>query len=225
MQHIPIKEELKDDKKIFLVNAIPLKNKNKSVVQKIPHPAGTDFIEYDTLEEAQDAITRAGFSYVLPNGQKGQSDIAKNRNKTVISYKDLIYETIKKKVQSQNSNVCAAAIVALTEFPTKETFDILFQKLGDDNDLIRKNAISGICRYAKRVQDKIISSLNHENWIVRNSTITCISQLINDENIEIEKFIEPLVKTCQDGNPIVESNALNTLALVYQNYQKRQNNI
>lgn len=223
MQYVPIKEEIKDNKKVYLVSAIPLKNKNKSIVQKIPHPTGSDFIEYSTLEEAQNAITMAGFSYILPNGQKGQSNTTKNRNTEKISYKDLIYETIKKKVQSHNSNVCAAAITALAEFPGKETFDILFEKLGEDNDLIRKNAISGICRYAKRIQDKIILSLEHENWIVRNSTITCISLLVNDENIDIEKFIEPLLKSCQDGNPIVESNALNTLASVYQNYQKRQN--
>ena len=36
MQYIAIKKEEKDGKEFYTVNAIPLKNKNKSIVQKIP---------------------------------------------------------------------------------------------------------------------------------------------------------------------------------------------
>ena len=45
MQYLAIKQEEQNGKIVYVINAIPLKNKNKSVVQKIPHPLGSDFLE------------------------------------------------------------------------------------------------------------------------------------------------------------------------------------
>lgn len=222
MQYVPIKREKKDNQIVFIVNAIPLKNKSKSIVQKIPHPLGSDALVFNNLEEAKDAVTRAGFSYILPDGKKGSSLSAKNITPSKSNYEEYILSTIKNKTNSSNSNVCAAAISALAEFPREENFDILFEKLGEENDLIRKNAISGICRYGKILQDRIINALHSENWITRNSAITCIINISEDEAIDIEKFIIPLGKTCEDSNPIVQASALNALACVYQIYQKNK---
>lgn len=222
MQYVAIKKEIKNNEEVFIVNAIPLKNKNKSVVQKIPHPLGSDGMEFKTLEEAKDAITRAGFSYILPNGKK---EMQKPTRTTYSSngYEEIIYNAIKERTNSENSNVCASAILAISEFPKDETFEILFSKFGEDNDLVRKNAISGVCRYGKILQPKIINSLKSTNWVVKNSAISCITNLATNSDIEIEKFILPLIEATKDTNPIVQTNALQTLALVYQNYKKSQN--
>lgn len=222
MQYIAIKQEEKNGSQIYVVNAISLKNKNKSVVQKIPHPLGTDSLSFKTIEEAKEAISRAGFSYILPDGQKETPKKPRPKTVTPNNYETVIFDTIKDKTNSSNSNVSAAAILAISEFPTQEAFDILFQKLGEDNDQIRKNAISGICRYGKLLQKEIINALDAENWITRNSAITCISNLAEDINTDYEKFIQPLIKTCDDVNPIVQANALTTLAKVYQQYQKNK---
>lgn len=222
MQYIAIKQEEKNNSIIFVVNAISLKNKNKSVVQKIPHPLGTDSLTFKTIEEAKDAISRAGFSYILPNGQKETLKTQPQKTATPNNYESVIFDTIKDKTNSSNSNVSAAAILAIAEFPTEETFNILFNKLGEDNDQIRKNAISGICRYGKILQKEIINALKSDNWITRNSAITCISNLAEDVNTDYEKFIQPLIKICDDANPIVQANALTTLAKIYQQYQKNK---
>ena len=221
MQYVPIKKELKNGKDVYIVNAISLKNSAKSVVQKIPHPLGTDYLEYETLDMAKDAIARAGFSYVLPDGKKGykKSEPAPKINDK--DYKSLIYATILDKINSSNSMVSAAAITSLCEFPTEQTFEILFDKIGEENEIIRKNAICGICRYAQILQDKIIKSLEHSNWVTRNSAITCIKSLADENDINLESFIAPLVNTCNDSNPIVQANALSTIGLVYQNFCKK----
>ena len=70
MQYIAIKKEIKDGKEVFAVSAIPLKNTNKAIVQRIPHPLGSDILTYENLEEAKDAVLLAGFSYILPDGKK-----------------------------------------------------------------------------------------------------------------------------------------------------------
>src|SRR5574344_180802 len=109
MQYVPIKREKKDNQIVFIVNAIPLKNKSKSIVQKIPHPLGSDALVFNNLEEAKDAVTRAGFSYILPDGKKGSSLSAKNITPSKNNYEEYILSTIKNKTNSSNSNVCAAA--------------------------------------------------------------------------------------------------------------------
>lgn len=223
MQYIAIKKEEKDGKEFYVVNAIPLKNKNKSVVQKIPHPLGSDILRYETIEEAKDAIVRAGFSYVLPDGRKGTKPTPKaTKTSAGYDYSQLVLDAIMDKVESSNSSVAAAAILALAEFPTEQTFDILFDKIGEDNDLIRKNAISGICRYGNILQDKIINALKSTNWVTRNSALACILNLTEIGNCDLEKFIIPLSETTNDSNTIVQTNALTTLGKVYQTYQKNK---
>ncbi len=223
MQYVAIKKEIKNNEEIFVVNAIPLKNKNKSIVQKIPHPLGSDGMEFKTLEEAKDAITRAGFSYILPDGKKETKPQKVNKiTYTENNYEELIYNAIKEKTNSSNANVCAAAILAISEFPKDETFEILFSKFGEDNDLIRKNAISGVCRYTKILQNKIIETLKSSNWVEINSAISCITNLATNSDIELDKFIIPLINATKDSNPIVQTNALQALAIVYQNYKKNQ---
>lgn len=223
MQYIAIKQETKNNKEVFIVSAIPLKNTNKSVVQKIPHPLGTDTLEFSSLDEAKDAVIRAGFSYILPDGKKGSKTISKQVNtQTGTNYEQLILNTIKDKINSSNSTVKAAAILTLSEFANEETFDILFNQLGEDNDLVRKNAISGICRYSNILKDRIIDSLKSSNWVERNSAITCISNITENTGDDIEKFINPLCHACNDSNTIVQTNALTTLAKVYQSYQKNK---
>jgi len=218
MQYIAIKQE---GENCYLVSAIPLKNKNKTVVQKIPHPLGSDVLRYDSLEDAKNAITRAGFSYVLPDGTKGHHTVKPPKiSPQKDNYETLVYSTILDKVNADNSGVAAAAILALAEFPTEQTFDILFSKIGEDNDLIRKNAISGICRYANILPERIKISLKSANWVERNSALTCIQNIVQDASTDIEQFIVPLTEVCNDNNTIVQANALITLAKVYQSFKK-----
>ena len=221
MQYIPIKVSEKDGKEIYTVPAIPLKNSNRTVVQKIPHPLGTDAITYSTLDEAKDAVTRAGFSYMLPNGQKGTNATVKQKVvQHGTNYEEIVLDTIKDKINSSNTSVCAAAILAIAQFPSEETFDILFEKIGEDNDQIRKNAISGICRYGQIMSERIINALKSPNWVTRNSALNCIVNLTEAENVDISQFIIPVSETCNDINTIVQANALSTLAKVYQQYKK-----
>lgn len=221
MQYIPIKLSEKDGKEIYTVPAIPLKNSNRTVVQKIPHPLGTDAITYSTLDEAKDAVTRAGFSYMLPNGQKGTKATVKQKVvQHGTNYEEIVLDTIKDKINSSNTGVCAAAILAIAQFPSEETFDILFEKIGEDNDQIRKNAISGICRYGQIMSERIINALKSPNWVTRNSALNCIVNLTEAENVDISQFIIPVSETCNDINTIVQANALTTLAKVYQQHKK-----
>lgn len=223
MQYVVIKQDEKDGITLYTVNAIPLKNKSKAVIQKIPHPLGSDVLEFKTLEEAKEAITLAGFSYILPGGKKGSPEPVKPQVvRADLGYEQIVLNAIKDKINSSNLNVAASAVLALSEFPCEETFDILFEKLGEDNDAIRKNAISGVCRYQNVLQNRIIESLKSSNWVVRNSALNCISNICENSDMNVEKFIVPITQVCDDSNTIVQALALTTLAKVYQVYQKNR---
>ena len=223
MQYIAIKEETQSGKTVYIINAIPLKNSNKTIVQKIPHPLGSDSLVFNTLEEAKDAVVRAGFAYMLPDGTKGVSSKSKTPAvQSAVDYNQIIQSTIKSKINSSNLNVAASAVFAISEFPDEETFDILFEKLGDENEIIRKNAINGICRYGNMLQNRIIEALKSPNWVVRNSALTCIQNIIDYGCEDIEPFLIPLTQICEDNNTIVQSNALTTIAKTYHEYMKQK---
>ena len=222
MKYIAIKQEQRQDREVFIVSAITLKNSKNTVVQKIPHPLGSDIIEYSTLDEAQQAIFRAGFSCVLPNGvkQDAKTSISKNNEEVVDNYEKAIFNLLKNKTKSNNQSVVATAISAISDFASQETYEIMFSFLGEENEQIRKNAISGICKYATILKNEIIEELSNSNWVVRNSILTCISKIIETTNMNTQDFIMPVMKTCDDINPIVQTNAISTLSKLYQSYKK-----
>ena len=222
MQYIPIKKTIKDNEEIYTVAAIALKNTNKTVVQKIPHPLGSETIDYKSLEEAKEAISLAGFSYILPDGQKGSKTTIKQKIvQNGYNYESIVLDAIKNKIKSTNSAVAAAAVFAISEFPSEETFDILFDKIGEDNEQIRKNAIDGICRYGNILSDRIIKALKSSSWVTRNSAISCIVNLAENTDTDIERFIIPLSETCSDSNTIVQANAICAVAKVYKKHRKQ----
>ena len=223
MQYIPIKKIEKDGKEVYVVQAIPLKNTKNSVVQKIPHPLGTESITFESLEQAKESILLSGFSYIMPDGQKGsKQEKLSPKTSTSLNYDKIVLNAISDKINSTNSTVAACAITALAEFPTQETFDILFNKIGEENEQIRKNAIAGICKYSNILSDRIIEALNSSNWVSRNSALTCIQNISDESNNDTEKYIIPVSEKCNDINPIIQANALITLSKIYKEYKKKK---
>ncbi len=74
------------------------------------------------------------------------------------------------------------------------------------------------------LQNRIIEALNSSNWVVRNSAITCIQTLAENDYSAIENFILPLTMVCDDDNTIVQANALSTIAKTYAKYKQNKKN-
>ena len=77
----------------------------------------------------------------------------------------MIFDTIKEKINSTNSNVSAAAILAISEFPTEETFEILFDKIGEENDLIRKTQFQEFADTEKFFKTKLLNPKNPQTGL------------------------------------------------------------
>lgn len=223
MQYITIKREIKnEDGQIrFLVPALTLKNSQGDTKQKIAHPLGNDYLEFDTVEDAIKSIEISGFKYILPDGTK-QVKYNKNSNSDPNTYEELVYNSLIEKTKDINSSVVAAAIAALGEMAEFKLLDVFIEKMGEDNEAIRTSAINAILPLGNLATEKLLQALKDENWVRRNSALIALQRLINLENVDVEKLFLPIVEMLKDSNTIVRTSAIVTLGLNYKLYKKQK---
>lgn len=223
MQYITIKREIKnEDGQIrFLVPALTLKNSQGDTKQKIAHPLGNDYLEFDTLEDAIKSIEISGFKYILPDGTK-QVKYNKNSNSDPNTYEELVYNSLIEKTNDINSSVVAAAITALSEMAEFKLLDVFIEKMGEDNEATRTSAINAILPLGNLATEKLLQALKDENWVRRNSALIVLQRLINLKNVDVEKLFLPIVEMLKDSNTIVRTSAIVTLGLNYKLYKKQK---
>jgi len=212
MQYIPIKQD--NDK--FVVPAIKLENSKG--VKRIPHPLGRDSITFNTLEEAKKAIELAGFEAMLPNGRV---TISQEVSSTNDAYDSKIIDALIKETKDFNPNIVACAINALSEINNANCLDIYLDKLGEDNEKIRQNSIEAIVKFGLKALPNVFNSLKSENWVTRNSAISCLQKLCEIDDVPIEDIINCLLQMLEDNNPVVKCSVIETLGIAYKTYKKQ----
>lgn len=223
MQYISIKKEVKKEsgKSVFLVPALNLKNSKGATAQKIAHPLGDDYLEFETLDDALRAIELSGFKYILPDGTKqiAREEKPAQADKT---YDEIVYEALIKQTQDLNSSVVAAALTALGELPDAKLIDLLVEKMGEDNEAIRNSAINAILNFGASSVRKLLSAMKDENWVRRNSALIAVQRLIDSESVQPEKLFTPLIAMTNDKNTIVKTSAILALGKAYKLYKKME---
>ena len=152
MQYVSIKKVLKDGREVFQVPALNLKNSEGTTKQRIAHPLGDDYLEFNTLEEAIRSAELSGFKYILPDGTKPLE--AKKEQLINNNIDDMVYNTLIKQVRDINSSVVAASITALGELGDIKLIDLFIEKMGEDNDSVRTSAINSILNFGEAGTEK-----------------------------------------------------------------------
>ena len=221
MQYVTIKKEttVSGDKTIFLVPALTLKNSQGQKKQQIPHPLGTDYLTFDTIEDAVRAVEISGFQCIFPDGVKSEYKGVEH-NFVDKSIEDNILLTLKQQLNDINSSVVAAALNALGELEDKNLLALFVEKIGEDNELIRTAAISSIVKIGTSAIESLMKALKDENWVRRNSALICISRLIDNEGVNPETLFSVLIKMTEDKNTIVKTSAISVLGKAYKVYKK-----
>lgn len=222
MKHISIKKENKtvdgENRFFYVVSALTFKQKDNTVRQQIPHPLGTDIMEFETLEDAKKAIELSGFTYILPNGEMPSQKPVK-RHKELDFEEDILTELLKL-AKDSNSSVVASAIFALGELKDKKLLPIFVDKMGEDNENIRNNAINAIVNLASLATNATIKALEDENWVRRKSAITVVEKLVQLGLVKPESFFAPLMECFYDTNNIVKCAAINACGKIYKTYRE-----
>ena len=228
MQKITIKKKIiKNDNEeqiLYYVPALSLKNSDNKVKLLVPHPTGCDVMEFSTPDEAVAAIRKAGFEYVLPEGEsiEEQNIDKKIKPDSKDGLENLLFNKIKSKINNINSSIVASSVTALSYLNNSEATDIFIEKLGEDNEKIRTAAIDALTNYQGTVIYKLIDTLSNPNWVARNSAITCLVKISEFADVEPEKIIIPMINRIEDENPIVQANAILACGKIYRNLIKRQ---
>ena len=218
MQYVSIKKVLKDGREVFQVPALNLKNSEGTTKQRIAHPLGDDYLEFNTLEEAIRSAELSGFKYILPDGTKPLE--AKKEQLINNNLDDMVYNTLIKQVRDINSSVVAASITALGELGDIKLIDLFIEKMGEDNDSVRTSAINSILNFGEAGTEKLLQALKDENWVRRNSALITFSRLIDSETVNPEKILPSLIVMTEDKNTIVKTSAIQTLGKAYKLYKK-----
>lgn len=218
-KYISIKESIKNNKTVYTISALALEQKDKNSVKKIPHPMGTTILEFDSLEEAKKAIEIAGFSAMLPSGAKV---IEKEHTSYSTNYEEIIYSSLINLVNDPNPNIVANAISALSEIENHNCIEIFINKIGEDNESIRNNAMEAIIKQGKSALKDVLKALDDENWVRKNSAIICLQKMQENGVVTIDEIIHPLLKTLEDNNPIVKSSVISALGNIYKNFKTIQ---
>ena len=210
------------------MNYITIKNKNNKFVvsaiglgtnKKIPHPFGTDTIEFDTIEEAKNAIQLAGFEYILPSGEvSGARELPEN----ITDYEKKIIDALTKETKDINPNIVATAINALSEINSNDCLNIYISKIGEDNEKVRQNSIEAIIKFGLEAMPSLFNSLKSENWVKRNSAVICLQKFCGLKNAPIEEIIETLLKMLDEKNPVVKCSVVETLGIAYKSFKTQK---
>lgn len=225
MNKIAIKKKFikSENKHVYYVQALSLKNNINKVSLLIPHPHGTDVMEFETLQEAAAAVKKSGFEYELPEGEfvseQEVETIARNKRTNL---EGLLFNKFKDKVNAINPSISAAAITSFAELNDYEAVDIFIEKLGEENEKIRSAAINALVSYKNAVIDKLIDALTNSNWITRHSAITCLMRISEVADVDVEKILIPIINRMDDSNAIVQALAISAAGSIYKNSIKNK---
>ena len=228
-QKISIKKKViqnGDDKNyLYYAPAISLKNSDNQIKLLVPHPNGTDVMEFNTLAEAAAAIRKAGFEYKLPDGEVIENEAVETLIEAAPQKSDieaLLFNKFKSKTKDVNPSIVTSSITALSYLNDKSSIDIFIEKLGEDNEKIRTAAMDALVNTQMPVIDKLIDTLTNPNWVSRNSAISCLTKISEYTDIEPEKILIPIINRIDDENIIVQANAILAAGKIYRNCIKRQ---
>ncbi len=213
MQKIYIRKKYTDTgSEIFVVPALALKNSENVEKITIPYPAGNSTLEYDSLEKAVGAIINSGFEYVLPDGKELPVKLPVDN----MGLYDVLYNKIVDMTKNVNTGIVSSAIQGLSTLGDDRAIKIFIEKMGEDNEAVRMAAINSLVKYKTSVIEQLLTALNDSNWVRRNSAITCILMISENAKVDSEAIVMELIKRIDDGNPIVQANAIIAASKIYE---------
>ena len=92
--------------------------------------------------------------------------------------------------------------------------DVFIKNLGHENLEIRTSAINSLAKFGLKISEKLIKTLENENWLIQQSVIKCIEQIIVKDKVGAAIFTDILIKVSDSENTMVKSAALKALEKV-----------
>ncbi len=206
----------------------------------IPNPSGTEAQVFTTLEEAGDAIRRAGFDYIFegqtthllaqPQGDHAGSRLPTTTGRPLEDAVPVLIQLLK----DRESGVVAQAAGALGALRSQTARDALVGILGHDDPIVRKNASDALARlgtpalHALRETLVKARSSSHVNApYIRLSVLSVYLEMLRQgtDRAAMGHFLPQAVESLTDESWLVRAQAAQVLAqaaLAIEEEKRRQ---
>lgn len=143
-----IRDETGNNREYFAVQAIAINGPEGKKL--IPNPSGSEACLFETLEEAEAAVRRAGFDYVFEGKKTYLMDRPVSRRRPPVQYgPDAITQAVPlliERLRDKESGVVASAAFALGELKDGSAAEPLTEILGHEDPAVRRAAAEAMAR-------------------------------------------------------------------------------
>lgn len=219
-----------DGQPTFLVSAVSLQTP-QGLKKLIPHPFGQEAASFTSLQEAVDAIHRAGYdaecdgmtySKSKTGNLKTNSTGRISKGASLEDFLTRVIPDLKAQLQDKSPGVVSSAAFALGEIGTEEAIAALIDCFSHEDATSRKNASEALAKIGKPALKALRQSLHHGHWLVRHTGLTALCELAGRQPVLLSSCLEEVIPLLKDENWLVRSQAAQVFAEVARILRQRQ---
>jgi len=158
-------------------------------------------------------INKNGESVYIPSPYGTESMFFSSLEEAKIAIENLGFEYIIDEVHPIIASE-KQEVVEQSDIDYDKIIDVFIKNLGHENIEIRTSAINSLSKFGLKISEKLIKSLENENWLIQQSVIKCIEQIIARDSVGAAVFTDILIKVSDSENTMVKSAALKALEKV-----------
>jgi hypothetical protein len=200
---------------VYAVPAVALMSGQKKIL--IPNPAGSEACVYPTLEEAEEAVMRAGFDYVF-EGKKTYALGRKTGKASATQQPEDILESavplLIERLQDREPSVLSNTAFALGELRAAEAAEAMVHLLGHEEGGVRKEVAEALAKLGqvsipilrKAFSDAQRSYDKHATH-VRLTVITAYLAMTHSHRELLEEVMPQVIEALKDESWLVRAQA------------------
>jgi hypothetical protein len=221
-------------KEVFTVPAVAITTGQGRKL--IPNPHGTETVAFNSLEEAEEAVRRAGFDYIFegkktytmpPPAASGRAPGASLSvvSSGTVSWQDAVTLLIER-LQDREPSVIAHAAFALGELQATQAVRALILHLGHEDSGVRKEVSEALAKlgepalpHLRAAYTEARTSREKNASYVRLSVINSYLQLTYTHRELLERVLPQVIDALSDESWLVRSQAALVIGQSAQYFQ------
>jgi HEAT repeat protein len=240
MNAIPIKKLQKKNakngtvKEVYAVPSVAIDSPNGKIL--IPNPSGREAAIFASLEEAEEAVRRAGFDYEFEGKTTYTMNDAANHRAVAarlgIQPMDAAVPLLIEQLKDREPSVLANAAFALGALRAGQALESLLGLLGHDDPSVRKNTAEALARLGlpgiprlRQAYETALSS-NHKNApYIRLTVINAFLEMLEQGTgvSYSDQYLSLAVQALSDDSWLVKSQAALLLGRTAQAIEVEKN--
>lgn len=219
----------------FTTPAVGLKGP-KGSNKSIPHPFGQEMASFLSIQEAIEAVHRAGYDaefegtiYPKPfqENTKGFHHHTLSSSKKAGSLEEILLSVVpelKSQLSDKAPGVVASATQALGEIAAEEAIVSVIRCFHHDDAQVRKSAAESLAKMGKTIVRPLKQCFADSQWLTRHTALLSTIEVANRDPDLLAELLPEVAPLLKDDNWLVRSQAANVFAEVARLTRKNREN-